>query len=67
MNLYMCKISPDMIREERNQILDASEQDIRALADTVKAVLDANLFCVIGSEDKIEEQKDLFKEVRSIF
>ena len=22
---------------------------------------------VIGSEDKIEEQKDLFKEVRSIF
>ena len=67
MNLYMCKISPDMIREERNQILDASEQDIRALADIVKAVLDDNLLCVIGSEDKIEEQKDLFKEVRSIF
>ena len=67
MNLYMCHISPEMIKEERNQILDAEERDIRALADTVKAVLDANLFCVIGSEDKIEEQKDLFKEVRSIF
>jgi Zn-dependent M16 (insulinase) family peptidase len=67
MNLYMCHISPEMIKEERNQILDAEEGDIRALADTVKAVLDANLFCVIGSEDKIEEQKELFKEVRSIF
>ena len=67
MNLYMCHISPDMIKEERNQILDASEQDICALADIVKAVLDDNLLCVIGSEDKIEEQKDLFKEVRSIF
>ena len=67
MNLYMCHISEDMILEERNQILDAEEKDIRALADIVKAVLDANLLCVIGSEDKIEEQKDLFKEVRSIF
>ena len=67
MNLYMCHILPDMIEEERNQILDAQEADIRALADTVKAVLDANLFCVIGSEERIEEQKDLFKEVRSIF
>ena len=67
MNLYMNRVTADMIREERNQILDANEQDIRALADIVQAVLKDNLFCVIGSEEKIEEQKALFDEVKSLF
>ena len=31
MNLYMNKVSAEMIREERNQILDAEQDDIRAL------------------------------------
>lgn len=67
MGLYMSHVTGDMIREERNQILDAKEQDIRALADIVAAVLKCNQFCVIGSEDKIEEQKDLFMEIRNLF
>ena len=67
MNLYMNRVSEEMIRKERNQILDAQEGDIRALADVVEAVLACNQFCVIGSEEKIEEQKDLFKEVRDLF
>ena len=32
MNLYMNKVSPEMIREERRQILEAGQEDIRALA-----------------------------------
>ena len=67
MNLYMNRVSKEMIQEERNQILDAKEQDIRALADIVEAALRDNLFCVIGSEEKIEEQKELFMETRNLF
>ena len=67
MNLYMNHVSADIIYEERRQILNATEEDIRALADIVAAVLKNNYFCVIGNEDKIEEQKDLFMELRSIF
>ena len=67
MNLYMNRISADMIRKERNQILDANEQDIRSLADIVEAVLKCDQICVIGSEERIEEQKELFKEVRNLF
>lgn len=67
MNLYMRHISEEMIRKERDEVLDATEADIRALADIVEAVLRGNYFCVIGSEEKIEEQKDLFMEIRSIF
>ena len=39
MNLYMNKVSADMIREERSQILDATQDDIRALYRVVEAVL----------------------------
>ena len=67
MNLYMNHVSEEMIRKERMQILEAKEEDIRALADIVKAVLEDNYFCVIGNEEKIEEQKELFMETRTIF
>ena len=67
MNLYMNRVSAEMIREEREQILNAQAEDIRALADVIEAVLECNQFCVIGSEEKIEEQKSLFGEVRELF
>lgn len=67
MNLYMNHVTAEMIREERSQILDATEEDIRELADVVKAVLASNQICVIGSEEKIEEQKHLFQETKSLF
>lgn len=67
MNLYMNHVTEEMIREERNQILDAKEEDIRALADAVEAALECNQLCVIGSEEKIEEQKELFLEVKNLF
>lgn len=67
MNLYMNHVSGEIIQKEREQILNATQEDIRALADIVAAVLKNNYFCVIGSEEKIEEQNDLFMEIRSIF
>lgn len=67
MNLYMNHVSEDMIRKERLEILKAQQEDIRALADVVSAVLAADQICVIGSEEKIEEQKDMFGEVKILF
>ncbi|MCI8665049.1 MAG: insulinase family protein [Dorea sp.] len=63
MNLYMNKVSEEMIRKEREQILDAGQEDIRALAQVAEAVLKADQFCVIGSEEKIEENRDMFQTV----
>ena len=60
MNLYMNKVSEGMIREERNQILDATVEDIRALAKVVEAVLSADQLCVVGGEEPIEANKELF-------
>ncbi len=67
LNLYMNHVSEEMILEEREQILDATVEDIRKLAAIVKAVLECDCFCVVGNEEKIEEQKELFLETRSLF
>ncbi len=63
MNLYMNKVSADMIREERNQILDATQEDIRSLSRVAEAILKAGQICVIGSEEKIEEDRELFDTI----
>lgn len=67
LNLYMNHVSKEMIEKEREQILDATQEDIRKLADIVEAVLKANQLCVIGGEEKIEEQKALFDEIKDLF
>ena len=63
MNLYMSKVSAEMIRKERNQILDASQEDIRSLYRMAEAVLKADQLCVIGGEEKIEESREVFGRV----
>ncbi|MEG0354964.1 MAG: insulinase family protein [Lachnospiraceae bacterium] len=67
MNLYMNHVSKEMIEHERTQILNAGQADIRALAPVVQAVLAPNQLCVVGNEEKIEEQKELFEEVKDLF
>lgn len=67
MNLYMNHVSREMIEEERAQILDATQEDIRALAPVVKAVLRPNQLCVIGGEEKVKSQGALFDEIKNLF
>ena len=63
MNLYMNHVTEEMIKEERAQVLEATQEDIRGLAGIVEAMMKADQICVIGSEDKIEEAKDMFDTV----
>ncbi len=65
LNLYLGRISDEKIRQERDQVLDAEQDDIRALADVAQAMLDAGQLCVIGGEEKIEENAALFDTVTS--
>ena len=67
MNLYMNHLTEEMIREERMQILGATQEDIRNLAAIAEAVLECNQICVIGNEEKIDEEKDVFGEVTALF
>ena len=55
-----------MIQKERDQILNASVEDIRALAEIIEAVLAADQICVVGSESKVSEASDILMEVKSL-
>ena len=67
MNLYMNHVSAEMIKKERAEILNATQEDIRALASIAEAVLKNHQICVIGNEATIEEDKELFTEVKDLF
>ena len=53
-------------KADREKVLDTTEEDIRGLADLVKAVLEDDYLCVIGSNDKITEDKDMFDEISTL-
>ena len=67
MSLYMNHVSEEMIQGERLEVLHATQEDIRALAEVVEAILKADQVCVIGNEEKIEAQKEMFGEVKELF
>lgn len=47
----------------RDEVLDVTVQDIRDIAPVVEAMLKDGYICVVGGEQAIEENKDLFTEV----
>ncbi len=66
-SLYESCDGRDDPKREREEILNAGQEEIRALSAVVAAMLAADQLCVIGSEEKIEEQKSRFGEVRTLF
>ena len=63
---YYTGTTQEMVQREREQILDATVEDIRALAPFVEEVLSQNQICVVGSEEAIERDQELFGEVKPL-
>ena len=63
---YLKKITIEELQVERDEILGATDVDIRNLADMIEAVLSDNNLCVIGNENNIQKEKELFKNIRSL-
>lgn len=66
MTLYLSNLSEQDIQKERDEVLNVTVEDIRALAEPLQAALDQNNLCVIGNEQKIMEEKELFKSIESL-
>ena len=63
---YFCKVTEEMVQQERDEILQASVEDIHALAPIVEAILADGARCAVGSESKIEKDRELFKEIKPL-
>jgi len=66
LSFYMAGISYEELQKEREEILNVTQEDIQKLSGIVRSITDKGCICVLGSESKIEENKDLFKEVKKL-
>ncbi|SER98271.1 insulinase family protein [Lachnobacterium bovis] len=63
---YLVGETYERIQKERDVILNATQEDIRNLADMFEAVLKENNICVIGNEVTIKKEKELFKNIDTL-
>lgn len=66
MTAYLRKLELEEVQKDRDEILNAQPEDIRALADLIESVLSDDCICVIGNENMIQKEKDLFLNIRNI-
>lgn len=66
MTAYLTGMTIEKAQKNRDSVLNANVEDIRALAPILEAVLSQELICAVGGEDKIEANKGLFMSVKSI-
>lgn len=60
LSAYMSGVTYEQLQKERDEILGASKEQIRAVAPLVRAALADDALCVVGNEEKIRGAKDLF-------
>lgn len=64
---YLTGLTYEMIQKEREEILTAGQEDIRALSGIVEAILKEDALCVIGNEEKLKEEQELFMELKNLY
>ena len=66
LSMYIAGLTVEDLQKERDEVLNVTIEDIRALHAVIQAFLDAGNICVIGNESRITENKDMFKEIKSL-
>ncbi len=64
---YLCHDSIEKIQKERDEILGCTGKDISALYRYIEKIKDDESICVIGSEEEIDKEKDLFTKTGPLF
>lgn len=67
LSAYMTGITEDMLQRERDEILRAEPEDIRALSEYIKAFMSDDFFCVVGNSGKIKEEESKFMKIENLF
>ena len=55
------------IQRERDEILNATQEDIRGLRDMITSVLEEENLCVIGNEETLRSGKEMFAQLKNLY
>lgn len=64
---YFSQITTEDLKREREEILDSKVNSVRNLATLVDDCMKQQYICVLGGEDRIKENNDLFNKVINVF
>ncbi|TCT15663.1 hypothetical protein EDC18_103373 [Natranaerovirga pectinivora] len=64
---YLSNISYEDLKKEREEVLNTKPEDIRRMAELVHKVLKQDNICVIGNENKLQANENLFEKIESLF
>ena len=64
---YLSGITDEMVQKKREQILDVTQEDIRALAGLLESVLNTGALCAIGNDQQIVNEQELFNEIKHLY
>lgn len=67
MSAYLSGVTEEDVQRERDEVLQATPEDIRALEPLVASVLAEDCLCVIGNEDTLTKEKDMFLHLEDLF
>ena len=67
MTAYLQNISYEEIQKERDQVISATEEDIRGLKDLIASVLEEKNLCVIGGEENLKSQSGMFMQLKNLY
>ncbi|QKG79510.1 insulinase family protein [Tenuifilum thalassicum] len=63
---YFYNITPQMLKQEKEEVLSTTVEDIKSMKPIVNDILSQNAYCVFGNTQKIKENKDLFKSILNV-
>ncbi len=66
MSAYFAEYDFDMEQKERDELLATNPETIRSLAAYIDAFMEQDHVCVIGSEEKIKENSELFHHTENL-
>ena len=67
MTAYLQGLDFADIQKERDQVIGATDEDIRGLKDLIASVLEEKNLCVIGNEDNLKSQSDMFMQLKNLY
>lgn len=64
---FMSGMTNEMAQDERDEVLGTTIESLRSLGEIIEKLLAQNYRCVIGNEQKLEEEKESLNQVVALF
>ncbi|NMA86451.1 MAG: insulinase family protein, partial [Tissierellia bacterium] len=60
---YITGLSYDEVQKTKDEVLDTKLEDLKALAPMLRDTMEKDYLCVLGNENRLKENENVFKEL----